>query len=320
MKLTPSHPGRVHLRHDLVYASPCGIPLLADLYIPADCISPAPVIVWIHGGGWRFGDRKLGPNLSRFFAESGFAMASFDYRLSTQAIFPAPLEDIKTGIRWLRSVAREFNLDASRIGLFGSSSGGHLAALAALTSDQHLGDEPMEYSAFSTSVQAVVDGYGPTDFLEMDGHRLASPATANDEESRLLRKNKLSAEADSFESLLVGGPIHDRLELVRQANPVNYATAGVPFAILHGLADSLVPAHQSELLFDALAKAGADATLCLIENLNHGFLNKNEFGEGEPHRVLMKRTLNGSPVQTSELPNIGFGYIESFFIKHLGPV
>jgi acetyl esterase/lipase len=119
---------------DLLFATESGVALYADLYLPRRLDARlVPVIVWVHGGGWRFGDRRLAPNLSRFFAARGFAMASIDYRLSTHALFPAPVRDVKTAVRWLRSVAPTYSLDIDRIGLWGSSSGGHLSALAAVS-------------------------------------------------------------------------------------------------------------------------------------------------------------------------------------------
>src|SRR5580692_6078407 len=118
--------------------------MLADVYLP-DAEPPLPVIIWLHGGGWRFGDRRLAPDLTRHFASRGFAMVSIEYRLSGQAVFPAPLEDVKAAVRWVRSAAERYGFDADHIGLWGSSAGGHLAALAALC-------EP-------GAVQAVVNGY-----------------------------------------------------------------------------------------------------------------------------------------------------------------
>src|SRR5829696_2873512 len=122
-------PAGVRLIRDLEYATPAGASLRADLHLPDPARIPAPAIVWIHGGGWRFGNRRVGPGLSRFFAARGFAMAAIDYRLTRRAIFPALIEDVKTAIRWLRSVSPSYGIDGARIGLWGASSGGHLAAL-----------------------------------------------------------------------------------------------------------------------------------------------------------------------------------------------
>ena len=130
-----SAPADVTFVPDLQFAAPGGRPLLADLHLPGRLEAPAPAIVWIHGGGWRSGNRHVGPDLSRFFAACGFATIAVDYRHSGRAIFPAQIEDVKTAIRWVRRIADRYRIDASRIGLWGASSGGHLAALAALTGD-----------------------------------------------------------------------------------------------------------------------------------------------------------------------------------------
>lgn len=122
----------VSLIADQVYSCAGGQDRLADVYVP-DGDGPFPAIIFLHGGGWRFGDRRLAPDLRRFFAESGFVMVSIDYRLSGEAIFPAAVIDTKTAIRWLRRHAADYNIDPERIGLWGSSAGGHLAAMAALS-------------------------------------------------------------------------------------------------------------------------------------------------------------------------------------------
>src|SRR3954451_14847606 len=99
---------------DQVYSLSGGQDRLADLYIPEAKAAPA-VVLWLHGGGWRFGDRRLSPDLAAFAAQSGLAVVSIDYRLSDEAKFPAQVEDVKTGVRWVRRIAGEFNLNADRI-------------------------------------------------------------------------------------------------------------------------------------------------------------------------------------------------------------
>lgn len=296
---------------DVPYAHPGGKPLLLDLFLPQQ-ISPLPVIVWLHGGGWRLGDRRLAPNLERYFAQSGFAMASIEYRLSGEAIFPAAVEDVKTAVRWLRGNAASYGLDAKHIGLWGSSSGGHLAALAALSGPALFQSAASEYATDSSEVQAVVDGYGPTDFLQIDTHRLSDGEVATDPESMQLPKDLRSASPDSFESRFLGAPINTCPELVRQANPAAYAHPGTPpFLILHGLSDMAVPPHQSELLYEALAAHQNTVTLCLIEGLGHGFLNRNHLDDGPPRRVIVRG-------HASATPSLGvFDRILNFFQEHL---
>jgi len=311
-----SGPYKISRVNDVIYASPGDKPLLADLYLP-DLPNAAarqlPVIVWLHGGGWRFGDRKLGPDLGRFFAEQGFAMVSLDYRLSGEAIFPAAVIDVKTGVRWLRSVAASYSLDATRIGLWGSSSGGHLAALAALSGRGLFEDAKSSYAAYSSAVQAVVEAYAPIDFLQMDEHRDPLDRPSDDPESIQLPPGKRSADADSLESLFLGAPIKTCPELVRQANPVAHVSSGAPpFLILHGLSDTAVPAHQSELLFQTLGSAGNDVTLCLVEGLGHGFLNRNHFDQGPPRGVTVRRWLAGKRKPNAAKPCLTFGVTSAF--------
>ncbi len=151
------HDIRIHA--DQVYSHAGSSARLADIYLPTSAAAPIPVVIWLHGGGWRFGDRHLAPDLALFAQSSGLAVVSIDYRLSDEAKFPAPVEDVKTAVRWVRSVAPNFGFDQHHVGLWGSSAGAHLAACAALSQEQDfLGDE---HSGFSSAVQGVVDGYGP---------------------------------------------------------------------------------------------------------------------------------------------------------------
>ena len=205
---------------DQIYSHAGGKPRLADLYLPSLPGRKAPVIVWVHGGGWRFGDRHLAPDLSRFIAERGFAMVSFDYRLSDEATFPAPIEDLKTVVRWVRSIAEQYNLDGDHVGLWGSSAGGHLAACAALTGEmQFRGDE---YPGFVSSVQAVLDGYGPTDFSRIDLDRIPVESQRVDVESVSVPNLLPASHPESFESRFLGTPVGDSPREVALANPATY--------------------------------------------------------------------------------------------------
>jgi acetyl esterase/lipase len=313
-----NHASGIERINGLVYGSPGGRLLLVDLYLPDDGHAPWPVIVWLHGGGWRFGDRRLAPDLSRHFAARGFAMASIDYRLTTDAIFPAQIQDVKTAVRWLRASAAQYQLDAERIGLWGSSAGGHLAALAATSGPGVFEDASSEHGGESSEVLAVVEGYGPIDFLQLDAHRDPSGRRSDDPESIELPPGMRSAHANSFESLLVGGPIERHADRVRLANPLSYERAQLPpLLILHGLSDMTVPAHQSEILFDVLAARGVDVTLSLAEGLGHGFLHGDRLGHQPPGRTITRRAVRGVVETIPDAPPITFELIESFFARHL---
>jgi acetyl esterase/lipase len=262
-------PAGVKVVRDLEFAEldRLGNTLALDLYLPdspagnaAKPDAPAqalPVIVWIHGGGWSSGSRANCP--AAVFAAQGFAVASISHRFSQQAIFPAQIHDCKAAIRWLRANAVEYGLDADRIGVWGASSGGHLAALLGTTG----GVEEMEGRmggnlAHSSQVQAVCVWFGPTDFLQMNAQ--APPDSRIDHNA-----------PTSPESRLIGGPIQQNRELARAANPITYITGKEPpFLIMHGDRDNMVPLGQSKLLYEALKAADVNATLHILEGAGHG--------------------------------------------------
>lgn len=274
---------------DQVYSHVGGRERLADLYLPVDAESPVPVVIWLHGGGWRYGDRRLAPDLAQFAQQSSLAVVSIDYRLSDEARFPAAVQDVKTAVRWVRRVASGFGLDARRIGLWGSSAGGHLAACAALSEDGQFSSG--EYRDCSSLVQAVVDGYGPCDFSRIDEDRGAMRQDPSDAETLLVGKVVPAGDPDSFESRFLGVPVSTSPEQVKLADPVHYLRPGAPpFLILHGRADTLIPCTQSRYIFDALSAAGADATLVLFQNLKHGFFNYKDLAEQEYGSVNVFRS------------------------------
>ena len=268
---------------------------LADVYLPVEAAKPVPTILFLHAGGWLHGDRKVGPDLGRFFTQRGFAMVSIDYRLSDEALFPAAVHDVKTAVRWMRSVAGEYGFNPNRIGVWGLSAGGHLAALAAISGDSDFVGEGDPHREFSSSVQAVVAGYPPVDF------------------------NQFAADEGSFEAKLLGAPLSSMPELVRQANPAAYVKGpgAPPILLVHGSDDQVVPSSQSEMLFDALGVAGNDVTMCLIEGMGHGFMNKNDFDQREFKRVKKYEGRNGEPPVITEAPPFMFGTVETFFRRNL---
>jgi acetyl esterase/lipase len=215
------------------------------------------VIVWVHGGAWMAGSKEGGgPALS--FVGRGYAVASINYRLSQHAVFPAQIEDCKAAIRWLRANAKTYNLNPERIGVWGASAGGHLVALLGTTGGVKDLEGKGGNEEQSSRVQAVVDFFGPTDFLQMDAHAL--------EGARLMHDSPTSPE-----SRLIGGAIQNSAEKVKRANPIRYVTKdAAPFLIAHGEKDPLVPCHQSELLHEALKRAKVEATLYKIAGAGHG--------------------------------------------------
>lgn len=228
-----------------------------DLYLPpapAPAGDSLPLIIWIHGGAFRQGSKA--DKVPVAYLAEGYAVASLNYRLSQHALFPAQIEDCKAAVRWLRAYAAAYGLDPARFAAWGESAGGHLVAMLGTTGDVAAW-EVGEHPDVSSRVQAVVDYFGPTDFLQMDGHRLPD--------------GMVHDAVDSPESQLVGGPIQAHPERVAAANPITYVSpATPPFLIVHGDRDPLVPYHQSELLAAALTAAGVPVTFYTVTGAGHG--------------------------------------------------
>lgn len=241
------------MHRDLAYATHATARHTLDLYLPPGG-GQRPLIIWVHGGGWRAGT-KGNPLALRLMAGEGYAVASVGYRLSNMAKFPAQIEDCKAAVRWLRAHAVEYSLDPNRFAAWGSSAGGHLVALLGTAGDKF---DIGENIGVSSRVQAVVDYFGPTDFLRMDAHALASAPFKH-------------SAPDSPESQLIGGPIGENDLAVARANPANYATKDdPPFLIVHGDQDPLVPLHQSQFLENALRQAGVAVRLYVVKGAGHG--------------------------------------------------
>jgi acetyl esterase/lipase len=224
-----------------------------DLYLPK-AEKKLPLIIWIHGGAWLAGSKTDGVPLD--YLADGYAVASINYRLSQHAIFPAQIQDCKAAVRYLRANAQKYNLDPNYFGAWGPSAGGHLVAMLGTTGDVNEFDVG-EYLTISSRVQAIADYFGPTDFLQMDEHRLPNGMVHN--------------TPDSPESQLIGGYIQDNKEKVAKANPITYVTKNdSPFLIVHGDMDPLVPHHQSELLEAALKKASVPVSFYTVKGAGHG--------------------------------------------------
>ena len=261
----------------LLYAELPGNAGTVDLYLPKKSGIPAPVIVWLAGSGWMLDNgNDLGEEAAQALCAHGYAVAAVAIRSSFQAQFPAQLHDAKAAVRWLRANAETYNLDAGRIAAMGNSSGGWTATMLGVTSDVPSTEGSVGTLGPSSAVQAVIDLYGPTDFLQMDEHMPAGAGASFNE-----RFNLLDGHNDplSPQSRLIGAPITQHPHLVAAANPINYVGANTPpFLIAHGAEDSVVPHHQSVLLFEALSQAGASATLHSVHGYDHdhGFLSESD--------------------------------------------
>jgi acetyl esterase/lipase/cyclophilin family peptidyl-prolyl cis-trans isomerase len=253
---TPILPVGIRAHRDIVYVRD-GHPLQKlDLYLPKEG-SDFPLIINIHGGAFRMGGKEDGVPVE--YLTEGYAVASINYRLSGDALWPAQIEDCKAAVRWLRANAAKYGLDSNRFAAWGASAGGHLAAMlgtAGWVKEFEVGDN----LGVSSRVQAVVDYFGPTDFLQMDAHRIPD--------------GQVHDAADSPESQLVGGALQENRDKVARANPITFVTKEAPpFLICHGDSDPLVPHHQSELLDAALRRAGVPVTFHTVKGAGHGRFN-----------------------------------------------
>lgn len=255
----------------MTYASRPGYrPRLLDVRLPAG-EGPFPAVVWIHGGGWLEGDRRYPPPtvpaelLHGTVLAAGLALVSIDYRHSLEAPFPAQLHDVKAALRYVRAFAPALGIDPDRIGVWGESAGGHLAALAGLTGPHTPDATTLEgtegVGTGDTGVRAVVDWYGCSDLVALAEHGMPPMPPG--------------VELPDPYAALLGGTEDERPALARAASPVTYAVREAsppPFLLVHGTADGLVPYSQSEALAEALRGAGGEVSLQPVDGADHIFL------------------------------------------------
>jgi acetyl esterase/lipase len=237
-----------------------------DIWLPEAATAPMPLVVYVHGGAFKVGDSAMAGSKVQPLLDAGFAVASVNYRLSGEALFPAAIQDVKAAIRYLRANAATYGYDPDRIAAWGESAGGNLVALLGTTSGQDtpLDDPALGNADVSSDVQAVVDWFGPTDFGLMDtqaaeaGNKCTSPEQHD--------------PASSPESAYIGAEVQTALDVVAQANPITYvstATSLPPFSIAHGDADCNVPYQQSEILAEALTAGGHTVELTILTGASH---------------------------------------------------
>jgi len=260
---------------DVVYSTLPGYrPMILDLYLPrgdAAKRQAKPLVIYIHGGGWVGGHTRHSGALGNFpaalaeLASEGFVVASVEYRLSGEARFPAALQDVRAATRFLKTNAVKYGIDPARVGVWGGSAGGHLAALAALTCGvASLDSAPAP--AGSECVQAAVTWYGVFDFAPMAG---AGPPSAF-----------LGCGTDKCAGYQIAA-----------ASPVTYITAKAPpFLLIHGEADKQVPVAQSHEAEDKLRAAGASVRAIYIPNVDHSFIGRTP----EETRVATLQAMNAT--------------------------
>ena len=272
-----SNPNASAIRYvDVPYASVSEAQRL-DIYIP-EGEGPFPLVVIIHGGGFETGDKggKNEKERARLLTSRGFAVASVNYRLSGEAIYPAQIQDVKTAVRFLRTKADEYNLDPGRFGAWGSSAGGTLAALLGTSCGvEELEGRELGYAEKSSCISAVIDWFGLVDLLAMD------------EQFEGTRCEGGFNDPESAESRLVGAPIQTVPELVAKTNPMNYISEDdTAFFIQHGSRDCRVPSIQSRLFAEALIETIGEENVFYeeIEGVGHGGV---EFRTDENYQKIL---------------------------------
>ncbi len=308
---SPTAEVEVRVLTDQAYADPVGSAHLLDLYLPHGAPGPWPVVLFQAGSAFGSDDTKgastdrsggtTAASLAQRWGPHGYAVAGVNVRSSDQAHFPAQLHDVKAAVRYLRSRAEELGLDAGRFVTTGTSSGGWGAVMAGVVSGvADLEGSELGNADQRSDVQAVVDLFGPTDFLQMDSQRLPDGMQHD--------------PADSPESLLMGFPIQSDPAATARADPITHVSAdSPPVWIAHGTADTNVPHQQSELLFAAYAAAGATAVLTLVAGAGH---TDSYLVDGADDRVV--RSTSGGTTREGTDPEPSYDVVLAFLQEHLG--
>lgn len=264
IKNNPSLTGMANMVPDVVFSTQQGVELKMQLLMPwiPDAVSPEkapafPLIVFVQGSAWTFPDVNYEiPQLAQL-ARKGYVVATLTHRNCMMGHpFPAFLQDVKTGIRYLRKNAAQYHIDPNRVGIWGTSSGGNTALLVGLTA----GDsryETEEHSGYSDEVKLVVDCFGPAYLSDM---------------LKLSEGGTLNAEFEPIFTGLLGGDLKDNLPRLNELDPVNHIEKGrsyPPFLLLHGDNDTLVDYSVTEKLYHKMQDEGMDAEMICVENAPH---------------------------------------------------
>jgi acetyl esterase/lipase len=255
------------MRHwrDVIVAKPLGYrPLTAMISAPKSS-KPLPLVIYIHGGAWFIGHPAIqnrgyqDMDFINKILNAGFAVARITYRFSMEAKFPTQLHDCKAAVRYLHNHAKTFNIDPTRIAAMGDSAGGHLALMLGVTGNNPQMEGAVGEKEGSSAVKAVVNWFGPTDFLNMQNDAITNEWQDHN-------------DAKSPESILIGGALQDHPEKARFASPLHHVNASAPPMLhQHGKKDRLVPFKQAQRMHDALVAVGVHSELHAIADADHCF-------------------------------------------------
>ncbi|MFM7604247.1 MAG: alpha/beta hydrolase fold domain-containing protein [Prosthecobacter sp.] len=286
----------VELRLDQSYAANENLKQMVDVYLPKKRTSekPLPVIALIHGGGWVNGDRLgYAAQAIQLARTADYAAVTVGYRLTKEALWPAQVHDCKAAIRWIRAHAKQLNLDAGKIAVWGSSAGGHLSSLLGTSGDvKELDGDLGPHTSFSSRVQCVVNLCGPEDFTQ---------ALMFDKEGKPIWK-------DDAVSGLLGGNAQEKPAAAKAASPVTHVSKDdPPFITFHGTKDQRVAFLHAMMIHEALGKAGVTSAVIPITDGGHSSVSHREVkirGQQFTDKVLrgIESTIDTSPLQAVPEP------------------
>jgi acetyl esterase/lipase len=285
-------PAGIKLERDIAYIEGGEEAQKLDLYLPeTPSEMPLPLIVHIHGGGWRAGSKFPCPVAGMVL--KGYVVASVEYRFSQKAVFPAQIQDCQAAIRWLRAHAGQYGFDAARVGVIGGSAGGHLSALVGTAGGKKAFAPIGGHRDQPDRVQAVCDIYGPADFTAVIRHAA--------EDKNVKNIFQFNTPADPYSSLI--GAKLDDAEKAGAASPLRYVSKdSPPFLILHGTHDALVPYAQSVALASALKAQGVEAWLQTLPGSGHGGPAFSRPAIARLTQDFFDKHLKGSDVQIALVP------------------
>jgi acetyl esterase/lipase len=250
--MMPLFPEGTKLHADVPYYGDTLKRHLLDIYMPPNTTGKIPLVIWIHGGAWlgndKYGDMGYMKETISEIMKAGYALASIDYRVSTQATFPAQMLDCNGAISFLYDHADQYGLDENRFALMGFSAGGHLAAMVSLSKNNGVDEFFFPKTSRSFGFKAVVNFYGPADLTLFPG----------------------AIDPNSPESRLIGAAPLDRPDLAKAASPVSYVDANdPPFLLIHGEKDDMVSPRHSHLLHSWLKVKGVQSEMIVVPDAPH---------------------------------------------------